>query len=116
MEMEEDRIRISLELFPNLVLHTMSCAGLGFFDEGYRERFGGTLTEAERSAIKEMAEGFQVNPPGVVGPLFQKLFQIPCYFPTESTEEIALVYTPTREAIEEGSFEPFAHRYPSGGA
>lgn len=110
-DMERNHIRISPELFPNLVLHVMACAGVGL-DEEYGKNVREPLTAEEVFQIREMAKGFQVEAPALAGPLFRALFQIPCYFPAENTADMAAVYDLTVQAITEDSFAPFALYYP----
>lgn len=109
--MESKWVKVNPELFPNLVLHVMACGGIGL-DEEYGKQHRETLTAEEMSQIKQMAEGVRVEGPAIAGPLFRILFQIPCYFPTKSVEEIDTVYDLTVRAVKEGSFAPFAQRYP----
>lgn len=109
--MERNHLRISPELFPNLVLHVLACAGVGL-DEEYGKEVREPLTAEEAFQIREMAKRFQVEAPALAGPLFRALVQIPCYFPVKNTSDMAAVYELTVQAVAEGSFAPFALYYP----
>ena len=105
------RIRITADLFPNLVLHVLACAGIGL-DADYGQRYQETLTVAEIAQIQELAAGFHVQPPAVAGPLFQVLFQLPCYFPAETIAEIESIYERMVQVVQEGCTAPLSRSYP----
>lgn len=107
-------IKITAELFPNLVLHVMSVAGIGTeYDMEYGEKFKETLTLEERSILLNMRDEFKRVPPTEASPLYQFLFHIPCYFPAENIDEIANIYDLVKESIEKSSLTPFEKLYPS---
>jgi hypothetical protein len=109
--MQVERIRVSAELFPNLVLHVLACAGIGL-DMDYGQRFQETLNGAEISQVQELAAGFHVQPPAVAGPFFQVLFQMPCYFPAESVAEVESIYRQMVQVVQEGSIVPLSRTHP----
>lgn len=105
------RMRISAELFPNLILHVLACGGIGL-DAEYGQKYQETLTTAEIDQIQEMAAGFDVTPPALAGPFFQALFQIPCYFPAETIEDIETIYKRMIKVVREGNLSPLTRSYP----
>jgi hypothetical protein len=109
--MEKNGIKICPELFPNVVLHVLACAQAGFNQE-YGARFRSTLTNDEIIHIQIMSNQFRVERPAISGPLFRTLFQVPCYFPVETVEDINTVYELTANAVKEKSFTPFAQDFP----
>jgi len=111
--MSKSELKITAELFPNLVLHIMSCASIGTEqDEKYNKRFKETLTPNERSTIVNMRNEFTRTPPAEASPLYQFLFHIPCYFPAESINEVVMIYDLVKKSIQESSFAPFEDSYP----
>ena len=109
--MKAKQLEIGPEVFPNLVLHVLACAGIGFDDE-YGEKFRSTLKADEIARVRGMAEAFAAKPPAVSGPLFQMLIQVPCYFPADTPEEISEVYEMVIDAVNRRSFTSFARWYP----
>lgn len=109
--MEKNGIKICPELFPNLVLHILACAKTGFNRE-YGAQFRSTLTNDEIIRIQTMSDQFHAVPPASAGPLFRLFFQIPCYFPVETAEDINTIYELTADAVKEKSFNPFLQKYP----
>lgn len=111
--MLKPELKITTELFPNLVLHIMSCAGIGTeSDEEYSKKFKKTLTPNQRSTIANLRNEFTRTPPAETTPLYQFLFHTPCYFPAENINAILPIYDLVKESIKESSFAPFEDSYP----
>jgi len=102
------KLVFSVEFLPNLILHVLAAAGVGydpFYGKGYR----GSLTREERKFFAGLPKG-AFNPR--TGDLFLPCLVFPSYFSAQTLEEARDVFSALVESYRKKAIAPLREAFP----
>jgi hypothetical protein len=102
------KIVFSVEFLPNLILHVLASAGVGY-DPVYGEGYRGSLTREERKFFAGLPKG-AFHPR--TGDLFLPCFVFPSYFSAQTLEEARDVFSALVESYRKKTIAPLRRAFP----